>query len=99
MLKLHEKSGEDTVALMADIGRRARAAARPLAVASTKAKNDALVAMADAILRNEQAILDANSVDMSNGEEAGLSGSFMDRLKLNPSRIKRWPRAFARSPR
>ncbi|TPN92688.1 glutamate-5-semialdehyde dehydrogenase [Mesorhizobium sp. B1-1-5] len=88
MLKLHEKSGEDTVALMADIGRRARAAARPLAVASAKAKNDALVAMAEAILRNEQAILDANAIDTSNGEEAGLSGSFMDRLKLNPSRIK-----------
>ncbi|MDG4910725.1 glutamate-5-semialdehyde dehydrogenase [Mesorhizobium sp. WSM4898] len=88
MLKLHDKSGEDTVALMADIGLRARAAARPLAVASTKAKNDALAAMADAILRNEQAILEANAIDMSNGEEAGLSGSFMDRLKLNPSRIK-----------
>ncbi|PBB34321.1 glutamate-5-semialdehyde dehydrogenase [Mesorhizobium sp. M1A.F.Ca.IN.020.03.2.1] len=88
MLKLHDKSGEDTVALMADIGFRARAAARPLAVASTKAKNDALAAMADAILRNEQAILEANAIDMSNGEEAGLSGSFMDRLKLNPSRIK-----------
>ena len=88
MLKLHEKSGEDTVALMADIGRRARAAARPLAVASTKAKNAALVAMADAILRNEQPILDANAIDMSNGEEAGLSGSFMDRLKLTPSRIR-----------
>ncbi len=88
MLKLHEKSGEDTMVLMADIGRRARAAARPLAVASTKAKNAALVAMADAILRNEQAILDANAIDMSNGEEAGLSGSFMDRLKLDTSRIK-----------
>ena len=45
MLKLHEKSGDDTVALMADIGRRARAAARPLAVASTAAKNAALAAM------------------------------------------------------
>ncbi|RAZ87289.1 glutamate-5-semialdehyde dehydrogenase [Mesorhizobium hawassense] len=88
MLKLHEKSGEDTVALMADIGRRSRAAARPLAVASTKAKNAALVAMSDAILRNEQAILDANAIDMSNGEEAGLSGSFMDRLKLSSSRIE-----------
>lgn len=88
MLKLHEKSGEDTIALMADIGRRARAAARPLAIAATKAKNAALVAMADAILRNEQAILDANAIDMSNGEEAGLSGSFMDRLKLTPSRVK-----------
>ncbi|TGQ10134.1 MULTISPECIES: glutamate-5-semialdehyde dehydrogenase [unclassified Mesorhizobium] len=88
MLKLHEKSSEDTVALMADIGRRARASARQLAIASTKAKNAALVAMADAILRNEQAILDANAIDMSNGEEAGLSGSFMDRLKLNALRIK-----------
>ncbi|TIR17156.1 MAG: glutamate-5-semialdehyde dehydrogenase [Mesorhizobium sp.] len=88
MLKLHEKSGEDTIVLMADIGRRARAAARPLAVASTKSKNAALVAMAEAILRNEQAILDANAIDMSNGEEAGLSGSFMDRLKLDTSRIK-----------
>ncbi|RWE00149.1 glutamate-5-semialdehyde dehydrogenase [Mesorhizobium sp.] len=88
MLKLHEKSGEDTIALMTDIGRRARAAARPLAVAATAAKNDALAAMADAILRNEQAILDANGIDMSNGSEAGLSASFMDRLKLTPSRIK-----------
>ncbi|RWA75813.1 glutamate-5-semialdehyde dehydrogenase [Mesorhizobium sp.] len=88
MLKLHEKSGEDTIALMADIGRRARAAARPLAVAATAAKNDALAAMADAILRNEQPILDANATDMSNGSEAGLSASFMDRLKLTPSRIK-----------
>ncbi|AZO36131.1 glutamate-5-semialdehyde dehydrogenase [Mesorhizobium sp. M2A.F.Ca.ET.037.01.1.1] len=88
MLKLHERSGEDTIALMADIGRRARAAARPLAVASTAAKNDALIAMADAILRNEQAILEANAIDVSIGEEAGLSGSFMDRLKLTPARIK-----------
>ena len=56
MLKLHEKSGGDTVAMMADIGRRARATARPLAVATTKAKNNALAAMADAILGNEQAI-------------------------------------------
>ncbi|MDG4895020.1 glutamate-5-semialdehyde dehydrogenase [Mesorhizobium sp. WSM4976] len=88
MLKLHEKSGDDTVALMADIGRRARAAARPLAVASTEAKNDALIAMAEAILRNEQSILEANAIDMSNGEDAGLSGSFMDRLKLTPARIE-----------
>nr|WP_033838686.1 glutamate-5-semialdehyde dehydrogenase [Mesorhizobium loti] len=88
MLKLHEKSGDDTVALMADIGLRARAAARPLAVATTAAKNTALRAMADAILAREQDILDANAIDVSNGEESGLSGSFMDRLKLNPARIR-----------
>ncbi|WP_095084192.1 glutamate-5-semialdehyde dehydrogenase [Mesorhizobium sophorae] len=87
MLKLHEKSGDDTVALMADIGRRARAAARPLAIATTAAKNAALVAMAEAIVAGEQDILDANAIDVSNGEESGLSASFMDRLKLNPARI------------
>ncbi|QND57284.1 glutamate-5-semialdehyde dehydrogenase [Mesorhizobium huakuii] len=88
MLKLHEQSGDDTVALMADIGRRARAAARPLAVASTAAKNAALAAMAKAIITREQDILDANAIDVSNGEESGLSASFMDRLKLDPARIR-----------
>jgi len=88
MLKLHEKSGDDTVALMADIGRRARAAARPLAIATTAAKNAALLAMADAIVAREQDILDANAIDISNGGESGLSASFMDRLKLNPARIR-----------
>ncbi|TSE07554.1 glutamate-5-semialdehyde dehydrogenase [Mesorhizobium intechi] len=88
MLKLHEKSGDDTVALMADIGRRARAAARPLAIAATAAKNAALLAMAEAIVARERDILDANAIDISNGEESGLSASFMDRLKLNPARIR-----------
>ncbi|RVA84321.1 gamma-glutamyl-phosphate reductase, partial [Mesorhizobium sp. M7A.F.Ca.CA.001.08.2.1] len=88
MLKLHEKSGDDTVALMADIGRRARAAARPLAIATTAAKNAALLAMAEAIVAREQDILDANAIDVSNGHESGLSTSFMDRLKLDPARIR-----------
>ncbi|RWC58253.1 glutamate-5-semialdehyde dehydrogenase [Mesorhizobium sp.] len=88
MLKLHEKSGDDTVATMADIGRRARTAARPLAIAATGAKNAALVAMADAIISRERDILDANAIDVSNGRESGLSASFMDRLKLDPARIR-----------
>ncbi|TIM33953.1 MAG: glutamate-5-semialdehyde dehydrogenase [Mesorhizobium sp.] len=88
MLKLHEKSRDDTVALMADIGRRARAAARPLAVATAERKHAALIGMAQAILRHEQDILDANSIDIENGEQSGLSASFMDRLKLDPGRIR-----------
>ncbi|MEI9431185.1 glutamate-5-semialdehyde dehydrogenase [Mesorhizobium sp. Cs1299R1N3] len=88
MLKLHEKSGDDTVALMADIGRRARAAARPLAIATAAAKNAALAVMAEAIVAREQDILDANAIDVLNGEQSGLSASFMDRLKLDPARIR-----------
>ncbi|MER9654060.1 glutamate-5-semialdehyde dehydrogenase [Mesorhizobium sp. M0152] len=88
MLKLHEKSRDDTVALMAGIGRRARAAARPLAIATTASKNSALAAMADAIMRRQQELLDANAIDMSNGKQSGLSASSMDRLKLTPARIR-----------
>ena len=46
MLKTHEQSREDTTSLMAGIGRKARAASRPLAIADTKQKNAALIAMA-----------------------------------------------------
>ncbi|MGB3501817.1 MAG: glutamate-5-semialdehyde dehydrogenase [Mesorhizobium sp.] len=81
------KNEQDVAAIMADIGRKARAAARPLANASTGDKNAALAAMADAIVRNEQAILAANAIDMENGAQAGLAPSMMDRLKLDPSRI------------
>lgn len=88
MLTLHEKSRDDTVALMADIGRRARAAARPLAIAAAERKHAALVGMAQAILRYEQDILDANATDIRNGKEAGLSAASMDRLKLDPARIR-----------
>ncbi|HHZ07478.1 MAG TPA: glutamate-5-semialdehyde dehydrogenase [Rhizobiales bacterium] len=88
MLERNGSAGEDTIALMAGIGRRARAAARPLAVASTEAKNGALAAMADAIVAREVAILEANAIDMANGAEAGLSRASLDRLKLTPARIR-----------
>ncbi|MER9341639.1 glutamate-5-semialdehyde dehydrogenase [Mesorhizobium sp. M0601] len=88
MLTLHEKSRDDTIALMADIGRRARAAARPLAIAAAERKHAALFGMAQAILRHEQDILDANAIDIRNGREAGLSAASMDRLKLDPARIR-----------
>jgi glutamate-5-semialdehyde dehydrogenase len=87
MLTVHERSREDTAALMEGIGRRARAAARPLAIASGERKQAALAAIADAILRSEAAILGANEADLANGREAGLSGAFMDRLKLTSARI------------
>ncbi|GAA2859276.1 glutamate-5-semialdehyde dehydrogenase [Aminobacter niigataensis] len=86
MLKAHESG--DTTRLMTEIGRKARAAARPLAIASAERKHAALIGMADAILRRQEDILDANAIDVKNGEEAGLSGSFMDRLQLTPGRIR-----------
>ncbi len=88
MLNMNEGSRQDIVALMAELGRKARAAARPLAIATAERKHAALVAMAEAITRREQEILDANALDMANGEEAGLSSAMLDRLKLNAQRIR-----------
>ncbi|WP_309082663.1 glutamate-5-semialdehyde dehydrogenase [Chelativorans sp.] len=86
MLQARERTGEIS-ALMAELGRRARAAARPLAVASTDQKNKALAAMADALEASGAKILAANAVDMERGRAAGLSSALLDRLKLEQNRI------------
>ncbi|APH70194.1 glutamate-5-semialdehyde dehydrogenase [Aquibium oceanicum] len=88
MLTRNERSSGDVAAIMAELGRKARAAARPLAMASAERKHAALLAMADALLRNEAAILEANGLDMAQGEENGLAASFLDRLNLTPERIR-----------
>lgn len=87
MLTKAEKT-QDTATLMSLMGRKARAALRPLGLANAERKHAALIAMADAVKRNENAILDANAIDMANGEEAGLTPAMLDRLKLNSARIR-----------
>ncbi|TCL73020.1 glutamate-5-semialdehyde dehydrogenase [Rhizobium sp. BK251] len=77
----------DIDALMNDIGRKARAAARPLAFASTESKNKALHAMADAILAHKDRILAENARDLKDMEGTDTLASFIDRLTLNDKRI------------
>lgn len=78
---------DDVVAIMNIIGGKARAAQAPLAIASADQKNAALEAMADAIIADMDAILDANAVDMKNAAETNMSASFRDRLKLDRDRV------------
>ncbi len=87
MLMENRQDSADIAALMNDLGARARAAAGPLSIATPDEKNAALEAMADALTRNEAAILKANREDMARGEKAGLSPALLDRLKLDPARI------------
>lgn len=88
MLDKRETNTQEVVAVMAEVGRKARAAARPLALASAERKHAALIAMAHAVRENMQAIIEANAIDIANGEAAGLSPAMMDRLKLNEGRIR-----------
>jgi glutamate-5-semialdehyde dehydrogenase len=75
-------------ALMLDIGRRARAAARPLGLASAERKHAALIGMAQAITRRSSLILDANAIDVATVEAEGMAGSFVDRLRLTEGRLR-----------
>ena len=78
----------DIDSLMAEIGRNARAAARPLAIATADQKNRALEAMAAEILAHREAILAANAIDLTNAKESGVAASFIDRLTLTAERIE-----------
>lgn len=81
------QNNQDITDLMADIGRKARAAAGPLAIASAERKHAALVGMAEALLRRKHLILNANVLDIAAAEAAGAAASFIDRLKLDEARL------------
>ena len=71
-----------------DLAKISRAAAEKLATTSTERKDAALLAMADALEREEAPILEDNEKDLSAGREEGISLALMDRLTLSPSRIR-----------
>jgi len=72
---------------MKDVGTRARAAARLIARASTGEKNAALFALADVIMAESAAILEANAQDLRAARDARLDEALIERLELNPSRV------------
>jgi glutamate-5-semialdehyde dehydrogenase len=69
------------------MGQNARAAARRLATAGVL-KDKALLAMAQAIENSESEILCANAQDLGNAKEGGMSEALLDRLTLDPGRIR-----------
>ncbi len=50
--------------------------------------------MADALLRHETSILEANAGDVQTGAEKGLSAALQDRLRLSPDRLARMAQAL-----
>ena len=70
-----------------EILKKAKACAPSLAQTGTEQKNKALLAMADALEAQTEEILKANAVDMEKAQ-GKLSQSMLDRLALNPDRIR-----------
>lgn len=69
------------------IGKKAQVAARQLAHLNTEQKNRILSRVADLLEENKVGILEANVVDLEQGQNMGLKGAIMDRLTLTEERI------------
>jgi glutamate-5-semialdehyde dehydrogenase len=78
---------DDLAATMREIGRRARVAARPLALASVAQKDAALAAMASAIRARKTDILNANGEDVAEAKAGRATPAFIDRLALDDKRV------------
>jgi glutamate-5-semialdehyde dehydrogenase len=78
----------DTAAVMPEIGRRARKAARVLALAPTTLKDKALAAIAVGIRASKAAILAANAEDLAEAKRDGATAAFLDRLALDDKRVE-----------
>ena len=74
--------------MMADIGKRAKAAAAVLASTSAERKHAALIGAAEAVWKQREDILAANAKDMELGREKGLTPAMLDRLELTEDRIR-----------
>ena len=65
----------------------ARNASFALARVNTITKNNALSAIADALISNADKIIEANKLDLSNAENNGMAKAMLDRLTLTKERI------------
>ncbi|RSS46634.1 glutamate-5-semialdehyde dehydrogenase [Streptomyces sp. WAC08241] len=67
---------------------RARGAAAEIAPLPRAAKDEALLAIADALEVRTAEIVEANAVDIAKAREAGTSEAIVDRLTLTPERVR-----------
>ncbi len=78
---------DDIATVMADMGRRARAASALLAKTTTASKNAALLSAAKAIRDHATDIKAANAKDMAAARARALAPALLDRLELTDGRI------------
>jgi glutamate-5-semialdehyde dehydrogenase len=70
-----------------ELGKRAKAAARRLALLSSENKNRALLQMADRLEAQSARLIEENNKDLDTARKAGAASAVLDRIALNPSRV------------
>ncbi len=84
----------DVQSIMADIGKRARAAGRVLATVPTESKNRALAELASAVRKATPEILAGNALDLEAMKANRQTAAFLDRGTLTEDRIEAIARAL-----
>lgn len=74
--------------MMQDIGKRARAASRAMARASSEQKNQALLHIAKVVRQRAGEIQRVNQVDVERAKANGQDAAFVDRLTMTPKTIE-----------
>lgn len=69
-------------------GQAAKEASYVLTGATTEDKNNALLLIADQMIRDQEAILEENNKDIQKGKEADFTKSILDRILLTEERIE-----------
>ena len=72
---------------MTDLCQNAAEVKYKLQTLDSSVKNELLIACADALIQNQDAILKANESDLINGQQKGMSQGLLDRLRLDEKRI------------
>lgn len=71
-----------------ELGKKAKGAAKTLRRATEVEKNEALLKMADAVVKNQALIIEANQKDLERGKENGLTDALLERLTLTEQRVE-----------
>lgn len=74
--------------MLTELGKKAKEAEKTLMIATTEQKNKALKYIEQALIENADEIIQANTIDLENGKNNGMSEAMLDRLKLDKGRIK-----------
>ena len=71
-----------------NLGSSAKEASYIMNSLETEVKNRALLAVADALIKEADRIIEVNAIDVKHAEENGVSPALVDRLTLNVPRIE-----------
>ncbi len=71
-----------------ELGKRAKKAKYEVALLKTEIKNELLIKIADALVRDADEIISKNEIDMENAQANGMSPALLDRLKLTKERME-----------